>query len=111
MATNGLNIVFGGAANAFLAGDVDQIKNWLDALEASNVKTIDTAQMYGKSEEGLGKAGAAGRFIIDTKYPGGFGENPATKENIIEGGQGSLQRLHTKQVCIPTACSLGVTVD
>lgn len=100
MASNGVKIVFGGAK--FIDGNVEDIKEWLDVLEETGVKTIDTARLYGKSEEGLGKAGAASRFIIDTKFPGGFREEAATKDTVISAGQDSLQTLKTDQVEIIT---------
>lgn len=96
MATNGVNIIFGGAT--FLSGDVDEVNRWLAALDENGIKIIDTAEMYGNSEEGLGKAGAAARFIIDTKFPGGFGDKAATEENLVASGQQSLKKLQTKSV-------------
>ena len=72
MASEGIPIVFGGAGigpgKAF--PDADAAKPLLDALEAGGCKIIDTAQLYGGSEEVLGQVDAPKRFIIDTKHAG-----------------------------------------
>ncbi|KAK6083889.1 aldehyde reductase [Seiridium cupressi] len=73
----------------------------LNVLEEFGVDTIDTARIYASSEELIGKRGAADRFEIDTKHPGGFAQNtPATKENVIETAEVSLGLLKTDQVHI-----------
>lgn len=50
--------------------------------EKGNVKTIDTAALYGQSEEILGKAGAGKRFTLDTKLKGGFGDG--SSKDVIQ---------------------------
>ncbi|EXJ83354.1 alcohol dehydrogenase [Capronia coronata CBS 617.96] len=69
-------------------------------LEAHKIKNLDTAQLYGKSEERLGEVKAAEKFTIDTKWTGGWTPGWATKENIISSAKESLKKLGTKQVDI-----------
>jgi aryl-alcohol dehydrogenase-like predicted oxidoreductase len=73
---------------------------FLDVVEELGIKNIDTAAIYGDSEDVLGEANAPSRFVIDTKFPGGFGSEPSTKENIIKFGETSLKRLKTKTVSL-----------
>ncbi|KAI8816307.1 NADP-dependent oxidoreductase domain-containing protein [Fimicolochytrium jonesii] len=103
-----VKIVYGGAAfwgtSAFNGPDsittVAEVVEVLDALEELGVKNIDTAEIYGKSEELLGEAGAAKRFVIDTKIGAGFKPEPATKDGVIQAGKESLKKLKTEQVDI-----------
>lgn len=96
MATNGVKIVFGGGA--FWQGPVEKATEWLKVLEELDVKNIDTARIYGESEKMLGEAGAPAKFVIDTKHPGGFDAEPATKDSVIQLGKESLEKLQTEQV-------------
>ncbi len=96
MSANGIKIAFGGAG--FLSSSVDEVTEWLDIIEEAGIEIIDTAQLYGGSEEVLGKAGASSRFIIDTKLPGGFSAQLSTMEAVVEAGEKSLSRLDTNQV-------------
>ncbi|KAJ5579620.1 uncharacterized protein N7459_005605 [Penicillium hispanicum] len=93
-------IVFGGGA--FMDTDhyatLDTVKEVLDILEKEGVESIDTATIYGNSEDSLGNVGAAERFSIDTKLPGGFSPEPTTKESVIATAEKSLQDLKTDQV-------------
>ena len=95
--TNGVKLVFG--SSPFLGNaTVDDVTRWLKALDDLKIDTIDTAQGYGQAEALLGKAGAASRFIIDTKQSSGFSGPPSTKEFIVESGKASLQKLQTDSV-------------
>lgn len=71
----GIQYIFGGAGiregRGF--GDVEALKSAFEVLEKNGCKKIDTAALYGESQEYLGKAGAADKFVIDTKTKGGFG--------------------------------------
>lgn len=96
MSANGIKIAFGGAA--WLSSSVEEVSDWLKVLEEARIELIDTAQLYGASEETMGKAGAASRFTIDTKMPGGFSDKLCTKEVMIEAGKASLKRLNTDSV-------------
>jgi aflatoxin B1 aldehyde reductase len=96
MSANGLQIVFGAAG--FISSHIDHVKQWLQVVEQHGIKTIDTAHGYGASEELLGQAGAASKFTIDSKHPGGFGAHPSTRESILQLGKQSLERLQTDAV-------------
>jgi len=48
----------------------------------------------------IGLIGAASRFTIDTKYPGGLVPNDATAEVVVAGGKESLEKLKTDCVSI-----------
>ncbi|KAK2593182.1 hypothetical protein QQS21_009111 [Conoideocrella luteorostrata] len=91
MSVNGLKVIFGGAA--FILSSVEEVNAWLKVIEELGITTIDTAEGYGGSEEALGKAGAASKFIIDTKHTGGFGSQLSSKTNVIESGRTSLEKL------------------
>jgi len=67
-------------------------------LESHGVKNLDTAQLYGKSEERLGEVKAGERFIIDTKWIGGWVPGSATKDNIVSSAKESIKKLGVKQV-------------
>ena len=45
----------------------DKLKSVFDTLKKGGCDTIDTAALYGESEEFLGKAGAGKEFTLDTK--------------------------------------------
>jgi len=75
----------------------DFAKQALEVLEKEGISTLDTAEIYPGSEEEIGYHGAADRFVIDTKLPGGFGD-ARRKDAIIAGGKASLEKLRTKQV-------------
>ncbi|KAL2784214.1 NADP-dependent oxidoreductase domain-containing protein [Aspergillus keveii] len=102
MSSQSVKLIFGGASfgpameSEFTT--VEATKGALGLLEAGGVTTIDTARMYPDSEDYLGQAGAAGRFAIDTKYPGGFSPTPSSKEGLIASADESVQTLKTKQV-------------
>ena len=92
----GLTPVFGGGAvnpgRAF--GEPEGLKELFSILEQGGCKHIDTAALYGQSEELLGGAKAGDKFIIDTKAKGGFGgPGHATKENVIEEATNSKKML------------------
>ena len=98
-----------GIPNVFGGAGVNEGRGWstpeslgplFDALEKGDCPTIDTATLYGKSEEILGQAGAPKRFTIDTKTIGGFKPGNATKENVIADAENSKKMLGTKQVDI-----------
>lgn len=67
-------------------------------LEAHKVTTLDTAQLYGNSEQRLGELHAGDRFTIDTKWLGGWNAGWATKDNIVSSAKESLKKLGVKQV-------------
>ncbi|TKA31720.1 hypothetical protein B0A50_01798 [Salinomyces thailandicus] len=91
----GIKNVFGGAAVNDNRGftTVDAVKEAFSILEAGDCNIVDTATLYGKSEEFLGKAGVAGKFTVDTKHIGGFKPGNATKENAIADAENSRKML------------------
>lgn len=98
----GLKVVFGGGMIGI--GRPFSSKEDLDAifavLKKHDVKAIDTAQLYGNSEELLGSVNAASQFIIDTKWKGGFQPGSPTKEDIIHSAEESMQKLNTDKVSL-----------
>lgn len=100
MSGNGLKTVFGGAALGAERYFKDEtvVNELFDALEAGNVKTIDTAQLYSGSEELLGQCSASSRFTIDTKSIGGFKPGHASEEEIVKDAEESLKKLKTDKV-------------
>lgn len=111
MATNNLKLVFGGGMittdNGY--GTPEKVQGFLDVLAELGIKDIDTAFIYGDSEELLGKVNATSQFTIDTKFPGGFVSGSSSKDKVIEAGQTSLQRLKTDSVCLesfPQLCAI-----
>ncbi|KAJ5363606.1 uncharacterized protein N7496_009319, partial [Penicillium cataractarum] len=97
-----LQLIFGGATFLDDIGrpSLESVKNMLDKLQEHDVKSIDTATIYDKSEELLGQAHAAHRFAIGTKYPGGFLPQPGTKDTLLASAADSLAKLQTGQVDI-----------
>ncbi|TLD19137.1 hypothetical protein PspLS_09913 [Pyricularia sp. CBS 133598] len=89
-------LLFG--STPFFSGDVDVAKQWLDALRELGIKNIDTAQLYGESETGLGQANAAADFNIDTKLSCMAMDSPANKANVVKFGRESLEKLKTDSV-------------
>lgn len=95
-------IVFGGACfidKKYFEG-INEEKDYdklLDVLLAKNVKTLDTAQLYGNgsSESTIGNLKAFEKgFTIDTKWIGGWqGKAWASKETIISSAKESYERL------------------
>lgn len=100
MAYSGPRLVFGTAnfdkGNAFPTAE--QAAEVLNAVEKVGIKQLDTAQLYGISEEILGKLKAPSRFTIDTKHIGGWVSGQSTRERVVERGLESLQKLGVDKV-------------
>ncbi|KAF7347297.1 Aldehyde reductase [Mycena venus] len=100
MATKSIKAVFGGAPVG--AGksfpDEESIEQVYKLLEEGGCDTIDTARLYGNSEEWLGKTNAGKRFTIDSKTPGGFVAGSSTSETIPQHAKETLERLGVKNV-------------
>ena len=105
----GLNIIFGGAR----FGNTDKPSlgaeegtdeaglQTMDLLKKNKVTTIDSAKIYGNSEEALGrlKAGTEHGFIIDTKWAGGWmGASHMTKDRVLSDAKDSLAKLGISKV-------------
>jgi len=80
--------------------DLESVNAILQLCEKEGIKEIDTAKIYGDSEEMLGAVGAGKDFIISTKIPGGWEAGSTTKENIIKDVKGAMQRLKMEKVDI-----------
>ncbi|KAJ7174871.1 aldehyde reductase [Mycena filopes] len=92
-------LVFGGSfgpGNSF--PDEESIARVYTLLEAAGVDKIDTARLYGPSEEWLGKTGAGTRFALDSKTPGGFVPGVSTGETIPQHAKETVERLMVDQV-------------
>lgn len=104
----GIKSVFGGAGirEGSSYANEDGLKQLFKILKQYEVTTIDTAQLYGISEETLGKAKAGDQFIVDTKATGGFVAGSGTKSGIIEGVKESQKKLGMQKVwsvCLQTS--------
>ncbi|EEA27391.1 hypothetical protein TMatcc_004322 [Talaromyces marneffei ATCC 18224] len=98
--TNNVKIIFGGAAfNTNYGSTADKVSEVLAWLEKEGIKTIDTSEVYGDSEELLGAANAAGKgFIIDTKIGGGLAGVKSSGERVVKAAAESLRKLNTDSV-------------
>lgn len=99
----GLKIVFGTAGfNPGAAFSDDKaINKVLDVLEKNGIRNLDSAQLYGQSEQRLGEVDAGKRFIIDTKSPGGFDLGNALKPDVLrKRAHESIEKLKVKLVDI-----------
>ena len=93
---SGIKVVFGGGGvnpgRAF--GDPELLRNEIfKLLKDGGCDTIDTANLYGKSEEILGQAQAASQLTIDTKTRGGFNPGGASRTSILAEAQNSKEKL------------------
>ena len=91
----GLPAVFGAACidpnRAFTSSD--QLPELFSILKDGGCTHMDTAALYGQSEELLGKADVGKHFTVDTKTKGGFIAGYATKENVIKDAENSKKML------------------
>lgn len=95
-------IVFGaGIFTSPYVNSAQEAQEYLNLVEELGIKTLDTAAVYGESERWLGENKAAGRFTIDTKYPGAMSPEPSSKDVVVATGKESLKKLATSQVCLP----------
>lgn len=94
---SGIEVVFGAAP---IARQEDWFPQAEDVLEKYGVKKIDTAQLYEGSEVTLAKFDAPSRFVIDTKWRGGFVPPDAPEEDAHQVAKDCLSRLGTKSVDI-----------
>lgn len=100
MAPEPLRIVFGAAGfgnrDPYLKDE--DIKELFSTLKSHNIDTIDTAQLYGNSEQRLGETNAGAEFAFDTKWKGGFGPDGTAEDLIIGKAKESMEKLKVKQV-------------
>ncbi len=69
-----------------------------DVLEEFGIDTIDTAHLYGASQDLLGAAGAGKRFTIDSKAYGGFKEGTLSNESFVKDAKAALEKTGTEKV-------------
>jgi aryl-alcohol dehydrogenase-like predicted oxidoreductase len=98
MASNKLEIIYGGFFAKYRGHTVETVKRVLQHLEHKRIAKIDTAAVYAESEEFLGLAGAANHFKIDTKFCGGLSELEPTRELVVKSCHKSLSKLQTNCV-------------
>lgn len=100
MSSEGIKIVFGGAAFGTWPpfNDAEYNQKTFQILRAHGTRNIDTAQAYGQSEKTLGDMKAGDTFTIDTKCWGNGPPGWATKDYIVKSGKESLEKLSMKQV-------------
>ncbi|RAL10485.1 aldo/keto reductase family protein [Aspergillus homomorphus CBS 101889] len=101
MSPSHANIIFG----AGLVNDSSNLNTpaktaaILQILHRHNIQQIDTAQIYGRSEELLGQANAAAEgFALDTKHGGGFRPGRSSREAVIADAEESLRKLNTDSI-------------
>ncbi|EXJ87230.1 alcohol dehydrogenase [Capronia epimyces CBS 606.96] len=99
---NPIAVVFGSAPTGNREPWIseDYLNQTFATLEAHKVKKLDTAQLYGNSEQRLGELKAGDRFVIDTKWTGGWVPGSANKESIVSSAKESLRKLGVEQVDI-----------
>jgi len=102
MSPAGLKVVFGTAAfgNYPPWTEPEYIEKAFAVLSSHGTLTLDSAQLYGESEKTLGEVKAGDKFVIDTKWMGGWTPGWASKENIVSSAKSSIEKLGVKQVDI-----------
>ncbi|KAF2198857.1 aldehyde reductase [Delitschia confertaspora ATCC 74209] len=97
-----VKLVFGGVLfqSGQLFSDPTAQQEAFSILHKAGIKSIDTARLYGDSETQIGLAKGHEDFIIDTKWPGGFAEGNAAKENIINDAKDSFNKLKIDKIDI-----------
>lgn len=94
-------IIFGaGTLDAKYVANDGVAKRLLDISHENGIDKIDTAYVYGGSEEILGRLDAKSRFAIDTKLPGAVSSDEllSKRDGVIKLGKESLARLQTDHV-------------
>jgi aflatoxin B1 aldehyde reductase len=97
---SGIQTIFGGAQfqREGRFADPSTLLKVYDALEEAGVRKIDTAHIYGASEEILGQTGGSKRFEIDTKAPGGLIPGSMTAQGVQGFAHTSKKLLDVEQV-------------
>ena len=100
MTSQGIKIAYGAATlgNRDPFNSTEDLDEAFNILDKHNVKIIDSAQLYGNSETRLGEVKAGKRFIIDTKWIGGWTPGAASKESIVKSGKESITKLGVGKV-------------
>ena len=74
------------------------INDLFATLDKHNVTILDTARLYGPSEQRLGEVKAGSKYTIDSKWVGGWSPGSATEENIVSSAEESIKKLGIKKV-------------
>ncbi|KAH8122577.1 hypothetical protein ACSS6W_000470 [Trichoderma asperelloides] len=84
--------------HTWVPNDGAKIQSIISIMRARNIKTMDTARLYGggASETAIGNLQLGPEFAVDTKVPTGFSKGQADK--IEQSAKESLAALQTKQV-------------
>ncbi len=100
MSSQPVSVVFGGSSIGNRDPFITQadLEDLFKVLKKHDVKIIDSAQLYGKSEAKLGESKAGHGFTIDTKWPGGAPAGWATRENVVNSAIESVKKLDIPQV-------------
>lgn len=102
MASEGIKVVFGAAPignrEPWIAEDY--VNKSFETLLKHGCNVLDSAQLYGESEKRIGELKAGEKFVIDTKWKGGWMPGGANKDEIVNSAKDSIQKLGVKQVDI-----------
>ena len=93
-------IVYGSAAIGSRDPFVTEegINELFATLDKHNITILDTAQLYGPSEQRLGEMKAGDKYTIDSKWIAGWSPGSATEENVISSAEESTKKLGIKKV-------------
>ncbi|KIV84364.1 hypothetical protein PV11_00149 [Exophiala sideris] len=76
----------------------DYVNEAFKILQTHDVKDLDTAQLFGGSQQKLGELKAGDKFNIDTKWLSGWKPGSGNKDNILSSAKESISKLGVKQV-------------
>ena len=107
MTSQGIKIAFGSAplGNRDPFNSTEDLDETFNILDKHNVKILDSAQLYGNSETRIGEVKAGSKFVIDTKWLGGWTPGAANKDSIVKSAKESISKLGVDKVCFPRSRS------
>ena len=107
MASQSIKVAFGAASlgNRDPWNSTEDLDEAFRILDKHNVKILDSAQLYGNSETRLGEVKAAEKFIIDTKWLGGWTPGNANKDEIVKSAKDSIKKLGLSKVRLASRSS------
>ncbi|KAK4939964.1 hypothetical protein LTR10_019816 [Elasticomyces elasticus] len=76
----------------------DYVNEAFKIRQTHDVKDLDTAQLFGGSQQKLGELKAGDKFSIDTKWLNGWKPGSGNKDNILSSAKESISKLGVKQV-------------
>jgi hypothetical protein len=97
-----IELVLGGGSISETSsfGVIPTLRSALQILRKEGIAQIDTAHMYGDSEELLGQAEAGEKFTIDSMNKGGFEPGSAKRSGVIDEVDLSLKKLKIEKLGI-----------